>query len=207
MESEVLSQDILQSYENLIEGVLDHHYGAVSDFFDSEIIEGLRNNLLSRKNKGVMHPAGIGKKFSHVHNITVRGDLISWIENDSKDPFERAFLDKIDSFIKYLNKTCYTAINDFEFHYAIYDTGSFYKRHKDQFKSDKGRKFSFVTYLNDNWRDSDGGQLSLYLENQELIIQPQGGNVVFFKSDEIEHEVHPSLTRSRMSIAGWLKSI
>jgi SM-20-related protein len=207
MSIEALSQETIEEYEKLIEEVLESNYGTLASFYAPSVIEGLKTNLIDRKNKGLMHPAGIGKKFTHTHNLIVRGDLISWIDNDSTDQFERAFLDKMSSFVTYLNETCYTAINDFEFHYAFYDVGSFYKRHKDQFHSDKGRKFSFVTYLNDNWQDTDGGQLSLYLENNEVVIRPKSGNVVFFKSNEIEHEVHPTITRSRLSIAGWLKSV
>jgi len=38
------------------------------------------------------------------------------------------------------------------------------------------------------------------------ILSPIGGRMVFFSSDEMEHEVHPSFTRERISIAGWFKS-
>jgi SM-20-related protein len=110
----------------------------------------------------------------------------------------------VTAFIDYLNQTCYTGINDFEFHYAFYEAGSFYQRHLDQFRADLGRKFSLVTYLNDNWSDDDGGKLSLYLQDRDVSIFPYGGRSVFFKSDEVEHEVHLA-GRSRISIAGWLK--
>jgi SM-20-related protein len=58
--------------------------------------------------------------------------------------------------------------------------------------------------LNDNWSDDDGGKLSLYLQDRDVSIFPYGGRSVFFKSDEVEHEVHLA-GRSRISIAGWLK--
>jgi SM-20-related protein len=49
--------------------------------------------------------------------------------------------------------------------------------------------------------------LSLYPENGICVnISPIEGRIVFFKSDEMEHEVHPSFTRDRKSIAGWFKS-
>jgi len=63
-----------------------------------------------------------------------------------------------------------------------------------------------VTYLNDDWQLTDGGKLSLYLADQEIDVFPLGGRSIFFKSDETEHEVHPSANRPRLSIAGWLKS-
>jgi SM-20-related protein len=205
----MMKQDSLDdaTYEALITGLIDDHYGVADSFIDAELCEGLRQNLDQRLKSGKMHPASIGRKFSLEQNIKVRGDLISWIDNDSQDPYEKRFLEKIRLFIDYLNRTCYTSINAFEFHYATYKVGSFYKRHRDQFKSDSGRKFSFVTYLNEDWTDADGGSISIYLENQIINLYPLGGRVVFFKSDQIEHEVQPSTTRDRLSIAGWLKSV
>ncbi len=194
-------------YEQLIQGLIDKEFGSVDHFISDATTLGLRNNLLNLKKDGKMHPAGVGRNFDFQKNADVRGDVIHWIHNDSHDIFERKFLDKVDNFIQYLNRTCYTSINDYEFHYAFYDENSFYKRHLDQFKSDKGRKFSLVMYLNENWGDQDGGEISLYTNNGDFKLKPEGGKVVFFKSDETEHEVHPTFGRFRISIAGWLKSI
>lgn len=97
---------------------------------------------------------------------------------------EVQFLEKIKQFIHYLNTTCYTQINQFEFHYAYYEAGSFYKRHLDQFKSHRGRKYSLVVYLNEKWQDSDGGNLRLYLDELEADVLPVGGRAVCVFSTE-----------------------
>lgn len=195
-------------FESLIQGLIDQQYGVCDAFFDEYILTGLRDNLLRDKAAGKMHPAGVGNKFDFQKNAIVRGDLIRWIEKDSTDPFEAFFMRKVTDFVDYLNRTCYTSINDYEFHYANYEPFSFYKRHLDQFKSDKGRKYSLVLYLNENWQEQDGGNISLYLGGNKVDnIYPTNGRIVFFKSDEMEHEVHPSFNRSRISIAGWLKSV
>jgi SM-20-related protein len=47
-----------------------------------------------------------------------------------------------------MNETCYAGITGYEFHYAFYEEGSFYKRHVDQFQNNQGREFSMITYLN-----------------------------------------------------------
>ena len=203
----LLEQEELQ-FEVLIDGLLNNQYGFVESFMDVSTISGLRNNLFKYRENGEMHPAGIGKKFDYQKNTLVRGDLIKWIDEHSTNVFERLLTDKINRFIAYLNRTCYTSINASEFHYATYEVNSFYKRHLDQFKSEKGRKFSLVIYLNEDWTPEDGGRLSLYIsENKIDDLYPLENRVVFFKSDELEHEVHPSLTRNRISIAGWLKNI
>ncbi len=192
--------------EQLISSLLEQSYGVVNNYFAPELVSNLRRILLEKRKTGEMHSARIGKNFHSQKNLEIRGDTICWIDKATKDPFEMEFLRTIENFISYLNRTCYTSINDYEFHYAYYETGSFYRRHKDQFKNDQGRKFSLVTYLNDDWQYDNDGKLILYLEESiEAFILPEGGKVVFFKSDEIEHEVLPA-TRPRFSIAGWLKN-
>ncbi len=193
-------------FEALINGFLEKRSGIVDSFIDHDLVAGLRQNLQTLYETGKMLPAGIGRHFSFQKNLKVRGDLISWIEKDSDNIYEKQFNNRITEFVHYLNQTCYTGINDFEFHYAYYEQGSFYKRHLDQFKVDHGRKFSLVTYLNEDWQKTDGGKLSLYMTDQEISVLPYGGRSVFFKSDEVEHEVHSAL-RPHISIAGWLKRV
>ena len=74
----------------------------------------------------------------------------------------------------------------------------------DQFRSDNKRKFSLINYLNEDWMEEDGGQLYVYQDETVQKIQPESKTAVFFKSDEMEHEV-TLCNRSRMSITGWLK--
>lgn len=195
-----------QQFEHLITEMIDRKYGICDDFLNGEMLQGLRDNLHAYHAKGGMHPAGIGRRLDFKKNFKTRGDVIRWIEEDTEQGYEIEFLEKINTFIQYLNRTCYTQINQFEFHYAYYEAGSFYKRHLDQFKSHSGRKFSLVIYLNEDWSESDGGNLCLYLDDQVVNVLPKGGRAVFFRSDELEHEVRQAPERSRISIAGWLKS-
>ncbi|MEM7375120.1 MAG: 2OG-Fe(II) oxygenase [Bacteroidota bacterium] len=199
-------QDQIQ-FEHLIQGLIHQKFGCCDDFMDTTVVAGLRNNIRQLRDSGSMQSAGFGKKLDYQKNSSIRGDKIRWIEADSQDTFEEVYLKKIGNFIRYLNETCYTSINSFESHYASYEQESFYKRHRDQFHHDKGRKYSIVLYLNENWQQEDAGLLSLYPSaSTQVDIAPIGGRMVFFKSDEMEHEVHPSFTRNRISIAGWLKS-
>ena len=119
---------------------------------------------------------------------------------------EQEFLNHVENFIEHLNSTCYTGINACEFHYAVYEEGSFYKKHRDQFKNDSNRKYSLITYLNENWLEEDGGQLMVYQDESTQKILPRSQTAVFFKSDEMEHEVMKA-NRTRMSISGWLKQV
>ncbi len=195
-----------EKFEWLVQGMMEHEYGTIDDFISPALVTSLRNNLLVRKEKGLMTNAGVGQHSSFQENAKVRMDQISWMEDDQKDPSEESYHRLLWAFIHYLNSTCYTGLNGFESHFAWYAKGSFYKRHLDQFKNDSGRKYSIVLYLNEQWMDCDGGELVMYKGDETITIAPLGGRIVFFESDRIAHEVLPA-HRTRMSIAGWMKQI
>jgi SM-20-related protein len=89
----------------------------------------------------------------------------------------------------------------------LYEEGSFYGKHKDQFRNNSNRKYSMISYLNDNWDEGNGGQLIIHHEDREAQkILPVNGKTVFFQSDVLEHEVVKA-NRSRMSVTGWLKRV
>ena len=194
-------------FEELIQGLIDDQYGCSNNFLLPTTMAGLRSNMTALITSGNMKAAGVGNKKEIQNEVLIRGDMVNWIEEQSTNQFEEIYLKKIWRFIHHLNKTCFTSIKTFESHYANYGLGSFYKKHFDQFKSEKGRKYSIVLYLNQDWKQKDEGLLSLYpLKGEQKDISPLEGRMVFFRSDEMEHEVHPSLTRERRSIAGWLKN-
>lgn len=152
-----------------------------------------------------MKQAGVGSKGNLVHNELVRSDIIYWLDRGHKDVHENAFFDLMDAFIVYLNETCYTGITSYEFHYTLYETGSYYNRHIDQFQKNNSRKYSMVMYLNDAWEADHGGELRIHQDGNQQDISPVNGKSVFFKSDELIHEVLIT-NQPRMSITGWLKS-
>lgn len=194
-------------FEGLIQGLIDDEYGCCNDFILPATVAGLRANIQRLNDLGEMKSSGFGNKKDFQKDKSIRGDKINWIENQSSNEFESIYLKKIENFIAHLNKTCFTSIKSFESHYSSYERKSFYKRHLDQFKNEKGRKFSIVLYLNQDWKEEDEGLLSLFPKGREQKnISPLEGRMVFFRSDEMEHEVHPSSTRERLSIAGWLKN-
>ena len=190
-------------FETMINDLIDHDYAIMADFIPASITNQLYQNLLLRLEEGKMNQAGVGQQSAFQKDSEIRSDMISWIDEKEANHSEQFYLDHLKEFSDYLNQTCYTGLNAVECHYAWYDKGSFYKKHRDQFKSDSGRKYSLVTYLNPEWSDEDGGQLVLH-QSEEVIILPKGGGAVFFESDKIEHEVLIAV-KPRMSIAGWMK--
>ena len=192
------------TFDLLIDTYLDNNIGIDPGFLNKTLCDGLQQNILQLLKDDAMNMAGIGNAAIKDATQKMRGDKIYWMDKSHDNIYEQEFLQKMEDFIAYLNMTCYTGINGYEFHYAVYEEGSFYKRHKDQFKNDDNRKYSLISYLNYNWQEEDGGQLLVYQNEKAQKIQPQSQTTVFFKSDEMEHEVTLA-NRSRMSVTGWLK--
>ena len=193
-------------FDQLINTFIDNNVGIADHFLSEELCANLQQNIASLLREDKMKFAGIGNNpFAHAEQ-QMRGDKIFWLDKKNENKYELAFLQLIENFIQHLNETCYTGINDYEFHYAVYEPGTVYKKHKDQFKTDNNRKFSLICYLNDDWVEADGGQLVIYQEGLPQSIVPNAQKAVFFKSDEMEHEVTLA-HKSRMSITGWLKRV
>jgi SM-20-related protein len=191
-------------FDLLIDSYLDNKIGIDPGFMSKSLSEGLQQNILQLQKDQLMTVAGIGNEAEKDQHQKMRADKIYWMDKSHDNQYEQEFLQLAEDFIDRLNSTCYTGINGYEFHYAVYEEGSFYKRHRDQFQNDSNRKFSLINYLNDNWLEEDGGQLLVYQNEETQTIEPHAQTAVFFKSDEMEHEVSKA-NRSRMSITGWLK--
>lgn len=196
-------------FEALIDGILEMGYGVVDSFLVPTEIIALRTQLQERQAAGLFLEAGIGSGQSTVEKA-IRGDQILWLEATAATPDEVIFLDRINLFIWYVNRTCYLGLRDSELHYARYPVGTFYKRHLDRFHSDSRRCLSVICYLNNNWQPTDGGQLAVYVPGADgtkktIYIDPIGGRFVCFDSGLLEHEVLPAI-RDRLSITGWLRT-
>ncbi|MEO7312998.1 MAG: 2OG-Fe(II) oxygenase [Chitinophagaceae bacterium] len=191
-------------FDLLIDSYLANNIGIDAGFLSATLSNGLQDNIRRLQRDGLLTAAGIGNELVKDATQQMRSDQIYWLDKSHDNIFEQEFLHLVEGFIERLNSTCYAGINDYEFHYAVYDEGSFYKKHKDQFKTDNNRKYSLISYLNHNWQEEDGGQLKVYQNDSVQTIQPHSQTAVLFKSDEMEHEVTLA-NRERMSISGWLK--
>lgn len=189
----------------MVDTYLDTGVGITNDFLSVNLADLLRKHLLSLFQEGEFFQAGIGNNDVKRLEAVTRSDKIYWLDKAHNHEVENQFFELMDRFVVFLNQTCYTGITGYEFHYAMYEKGSFYKKHLDQFKNDSGRAFSVIMYLNEHWQEGDGGELCVYHAGHTQTISPPTGKCVFFKSSELEHEVLLSHA-PRMSITGWLKT-
>jgi SM-20-related protein len=188
-------------FNTLINSFIKDQIGIAENFLSVPLAAQLKNNLQQLYANNQFRHAGTGNDIEAVQDKLMRSDMIYWLDRKHNDPYENQFFDLMDSFVHFLNEACYTGITGYEFHYACYDTGSFYKKHLDQFKNNDSRKYSMIMYLNADWQKKDGGELCIHHLNGQQLIAPENGKIVFFKSNELLHEV--LLTNApRLSITG-----
>ena len=149
--------------------------------------------------------AGVGRGEDYERNQRVRTDEICWITGNSDAG--KQWLGWTAGLQCYLNRRLFLGLFSFESHFAHYAPGAFYQRHFDAFRGASNRVLSVVVYLNPDWQTNDGGELVLYLNDEDIQgtrIAPEMGTVVIFLSEEFPHEVLPA-RRDRHSIAGWFR--
>lgn len=192
-------------FNQLIDSFVKDQVGIAENFINPDLSIHLIKHLLQLHADKQMLSAGTGNEVLVAHDKAVRSDKIHWLDRSHDNPHEHHFLDLIDAFIIYLNRTCYTGITGYEFHYTMYEKDTFYKKHIDQFRNNDIRQYSMIMYLNQDWMADDGGELCIHHKDHLQYISPMGGKSVFFKSNELPHEVLTT-HKSRMSITGWLKT-
>lgn len=189
---------------NLVaDGLAENGFAIIDDFLSPQEVQSVlqldefKNGLLQFKK------AGIGKLQDKQINEAIRGDYIQWVDRATAKPSIEAYLTKLNELISFVNQNLFLSLKDYEVHMTIYPPGSYYKRHLDQFKKDDHRRLSVICYLNENWKEEEGGQLRIFLPEKHIDVLPVAGRLVCFRSDQLEHEVLPA-TRPRLSLTGWI---
>lgn len=192
-------------FNTLINSFIKNKVGIAENFLSESLTLHLKENLTALYTEQQLEVGGTGTNKNVEYSNLFRSDIIYWLDREHNNVYENQFFDLMDSFVDYLNKSCYTGISSYEFHYTLYEKGSFYKKHLDQFRNNNSRKYSMIMYLNKDWKENDGGELCIHHEDRTENISPINGKTVFFRSSELEHEVLMT-NKPRMSITGWLKS-
>ena len=190
-------------FESIADGLATQGYAVMDNLLNEKEVTSILQLDDFKKGLASFKKAGIGQAASKQINEGIRGDFIQWIDPSTAPASLMTYLSRIEVLTSYLNQSLFLSLKDFEMHMTVYPVGSYYKRHLDQFKADDHRKLSVLCYLNQNWKEEDGGQLRIYLQDKHVDILPVAGRLVCFRSDQIEHEVLPA-TRERLSLTGWM---
>ncbi len=207
--SEQIDKPLLEArlQDQLISELCDKGWSIIPDFIPSEDIEQLQQAAAELLRQDLFHQAGIGQGESHALHERIRSDHIMWLDPANTSGSLGRYLALLEAFRLLINRTLYLNLHDYEGHVAIYPPGSFYRKHLDQFQGDDRRTVTAILYLNDDWKEADGGQLRIYTDaaqhNYEEVL-PHAGQFVTFLSSRFVHEVLPA-RRERLSITGWFR--
>ncbi|MEY2704776.1 MAG: hypothetical protein RL407_838 [Bacteroidota bacterium] len=197
--------------DRISQEIYQNSYAVVDDFVDESFRQALLREQTDLLNQGQFKKAAVGKGDQKQVRAEIRSDEVLWMDPSALSPLQAIFWEKIAQLQLVLNRRCFLGLKSFEGHFARYPIGSFYKRHLDQFHAVPHRIVTVILYLNESWTEADGGQLRMYFSQEdgsESIedVLPLGGRLVVFLSEEIPHEVLPTL-KERISITGWLRNI
>lgn len=169
---------------------------------DTDMLAALRREAEALWTEDALTPAGIGRAEDHDLIARVRRDKTKWL--DGSTPGQIAYLAFAEALRRDINARLMLGLFAFEAHFAVYESGGFYKRHVDSFRGARNRVLSTVLYLNPDWREGDGGHLRVFGAGNEILteLRPEFGTLAVFLSEDIPHEVTVS-HRERFSIAGW----
>lgn len=191
-------------FDTIAGGLKASGYCILDDALPAALTQGLLHELETWAAPR-LRPAGVGRGEEFQRNQSIRRDQIHWLEPET--PAVSEFLSWMDQLRLGLNQRLFLGLFDYESHFAVYQPGDFYQKHLDAFKGARGRKLSTVFYLNSEWIELDAGELVLYDEAGEQVLErvaPKNGRLVVFLSEEFPHEVLPA-QKTRYSIAGWFR--
>lgn len=174
----------------------------VDDFISDELYRTIMQFFHKMENEEKLQKAGIGSSGEFRITSAIRGDFIYWLDR-SRDTEMAPFFGLMDELNYNLRRYCYLSLSDSEFHIAKYPAGTHYNKHLDQFQERSNRQITVLIYLNENWKQGDGGELKIYRDEGNIIIEPIAKRLLLFKSDCVEHEVLTTHV-PRYSLTGWL---
>jgi len=167
----------------------------------------LAHDLELHYEAGDFRAAQIGRGTTQSEHKTIRNDQIHWLKAGAPEQSIQYWLKEMNDLTLALNENFFLSINSFDSHFACYEPGSFYHKHRDQFRGSAGRVLSVVLFLNPDWLKASDGELLIYQREDDCTlaaeIKPEIGTLVVFQSATILHEVRTT-KRRRLSLTGWM---
>ena len=188
-------------YPKIIDALVEDGYIIIENALHVELAAKLKKFA---ENESDFKRAGISAKSDLHVDDKRRTDKIHWLDED--DDVQSEFLSFTNGLQEQLNRELYLGLSYNESHFAIYEKGDFYETHLDAFKNSRNRVVTAVYYLNEEWNESDAGELVVYdIDNKHLAtLLPKANTLIVFLSEKFPHEVLPT-NKKRYSIATWFR--
>jgi len=192
-------------------------YVIIDNFLPEPLQESLRADVQNLRKSSKFNVAKIGQDATNALNTDIRIAETCFLGpsklEDIPDASRSQLYDVLDGIRRDLPQPLDSNLS--EFLYAYYPKGGFYRRHRDAIPGSAStlRQFSLLMYLNKDWNQSHGGQLRMHMDSggdylpegeppNFKDVEPKGGTLVLFKSDQIPHEVLDT-QEERVAIVGW----
>lgn len=197
-------------YARLLDDVMRQGWAVQQDFLPAQDTALLRAECDIRWRGGDFRHAGVGRGAELTIRPEVRSDHVHWLDPTIPDtPQQQHYFAVMEGLRQAINRHLYLGLFEFEAFFAVYPPGKFYQKHLDRFRGSEERTFTAVFYLNDNWKEEEGGQLRLYLDEAGngpyVDVLPRAGTLAVFITEGRWHEVLPA-TRERMSLTGFFRT-
>ena len=197
-------------YARLLDDVMRQGWAVQQDFLPAQDTALLRAECDIRWRGGDFRHAGVGRGAELKIRPEVRSDHVHWLDPTIPDtPQQQHYFAVMEGLRQAINRHLYLGLFEFEAFFAVYPPGKFYQKHLDRFRGSEERTFTAVFYLNDNWKEEEGGQLRLYLDEAGngpyVDVLPRAGTLAVFITEGRWHEVLPA-TRERMSLTGFFRT-
>jgi SM-20-related protein len=193
-------------HARIAEDLFEKGWSVQPDYLGIGLAAALKTRMAELEEAEALTPAGIGREDQNRIAEDIRRDRTFWL--DPAHSTDREYTGLMENLRLCLNRDLFLGLFEYEAHYAMYPAGGFYKKHIDALKGGKNRIVSTVCYLNEEWREKDGGMLTLFDRDDHSrvvnVVLPEEGSIAVFLSEDIPHEVTPA-NRVRRSIAGWFR--
>jgi SM-20-related protein len=205
--------------QNDLQSLTSNGYVTIDNFLPESLQESLRQDVQTLRKASQFNVAKIGQDSTNTLNTEIRVAETCFLGptklKEIPDASRSQLYDVLDHIRQDLPKQPLDT-NLSEFLYAYYPKGGFYRRHRDAIPGSASvlRKYSLLLYLNKDWNEDDGGRLRMHKdsggdflpEGQEanyMDVDPKGGTLVLFESDQFPHEVLDTQAAERIAIVGW----
>lgn len=179
----------------IFDGVLGH--AVASDTFDS---------IMNLAQNGTLRNAGVGRLGNHRQDESIRQDLITWVDENTTETFQRVTTLFEDVRIA-ANQHCWLGAKRFDTQIALYNgNGAHYDRHRDAFAGKSNRVLTAIYYPNVFWQPDHGGRLRVFFADDKIQeIDPIADRLVIFLSERLDHQVLPAYA-ARAALTAWFYS-
>lgn len=192
-------------FETIANALLENQISISDDVLPLKVAKQLQKEAIFDFDEGNFEKAKIGKGIEKQRISEIRGDAVRWLHSEKASEAQAIYWTFITELREFLSEFFRVHLERSELHFAVYPEGAFYARHFDQFQGFGNRIFSAILYLNENYKDGNGGELRAYHADGTFIDYPPLFNrFIIFRSDAVEHEVLETFAQ-RTSITGWLR--